>query len=286
MAREQTADQDSTTISSRVIAQGEGWSIEDVTCTAGPGSRAFEERHRGASIAAVVSGSFRYRSDAGSALLYPGALLLGNPGACFECGHDHSRGDRCIAFHLDTPLFEEIAATAAGASSYRFPSAVMPLLAELLPALASVEALLENRRSLASESLAFTLAGRVLETAAGEQTSRPDLLRAGEEKRISAAVHYLETQSGHDVELDKLASIACMSKFHFLRVFRRVTGVTPYKYLLSIRLKRAAVSLLRSDDAVSAIAYDAGFGDLSTFNHRFRDVFGQTPTAFRLTGTA
>jgi AraC-like DNA-binding protein len=77
-----------------------------------------------------------------------------------------------------------------------------------------------------------------------------------------------------------------MSKFHFLRVFRRVTGVTPYKYLLSVRLKRAAVTLLSTDDAVSAIAYSAGFGDLSTFNHRFRDVFGLTPTAFRQAGTS
>ena len=82
------------TISSRPIAEGADWSIREVVCRAGPQDRPFEERHLGVSIAAVVGGSFHYRNDAGRALLYPGSLLLGNAGTCFECGHTHSTGDR------------------------------------------------------------------------------------------------------------------------------------------------------------------------------------------------
>src|SRR3546814_18072050 len=66
--------------------------------------------------------------------------------------------------------------------------------------------------------------------------------------------------------LDALAALACMSKYHFLRSFRRITGSTPYDWLLSLRLRRAAVRLRESTDGIAAIAYDAGFGDLSTFN--------------------
>ena len=84
--------------------------------------------------------------------------------------------------------------------------------------------------------------------------------------------------------LDQLAGAAAMSKFHFLRVFRRVLGTTPYQYVLALRLRRAALRLLTTPDPVSGIAYDSGFGDLSTFNAAFRDRFGRNPTAFRRAG--
>ena len=63
-------------------------------------------------------------------------------------------------------------------------------------------------------------------------------------------------------------------------MFRRAVGVTPYQFLLNLRLRRAALGLLSSRDPVSAIAFDSGFGDLSTFNAAFRDRFGSPPPGF------
>jgi AraC-like DNA-binding protein len=77
-----------------------------------------------------------------------------------------------------------------------------------------------------------------------------------------------------------------MSKYHFLRTFRRTVGVTPYQFLLGVRMRRAAVQLRTTPTAVATIAYDAGFGDLSTFNARFRAQFGVSPGRFRKPGTA
>ncbi|HEY5207110.1 MAG TPA: helix-turn-helix domain-containing protein, partial [Roseiarcus sp.] len=56
---------------------------------------------------------------------------------------------------------------------------------------------------------------------------------------------------------------------------------TPHRYLISARLRRAAFALTSSRRPVIAIAFDAGFGDLSTFNKTFRAVFGLTPTQYR-----
>jgi AraC family transcriptional regulator len=72
-----------------------------------------------------------------------------------------------------------------------------------------------------------------------------------------------------------------MSKYHFLRVFRRLAGVTPHQYLISARMRRAALHLASSRRPVLAVALDSGFGDLSTFNNRFRATFGLTPTQYR-----
>jgi AraC-like DNA-binding protein len=268
------------TITSRAIAQGADWSIAEVVCRAGPQTRPYEERHTRVSIAAVVAGSFHYHGDAGRALLYPGSLLLGNAGTCFECGHKHSTGDRCIAFHYEPALFAEIAASAAGSQHFRFSAAMLPAMPELLPTLVEIEALTESGRRIAGEALAIRLAERVGETMSGGRASgaKPS---PGDERRISAVLHFIEENADGAIDLAQLAAMAAMSKYHFLRVFRRTTGLTPYKFLLGVRMRRAAIRLATSNAPVSEIAFDAGFGDLSTFNNRFRDLFGVAPGQFR-----
>jgi hypothetical protein len=75
-----------------LLASGPGWRVEDVVCSAGPHDRPFEEQHDLVCVAAVTRGTFQYRTPDGRATLLPGALMLGNPGACFECGHEHGVG--------------------------------------------------------------------------------------------------------------------------------------------------------------------------------------------------
>jgi transcriptional regulator GlxA family with amidase domain len=102
-----------------------------------------------------------------------------------------------------------------------------------------------------------------------------------ETRRIADAVRHIEAHAAEPIALAGLAALANVSKYHFLRIFRRAIGMTPYQYLLAARMRRAAVSLAGSSDTVLSIALDSGFGDLSTFNARFRSIFGVTPTAYR-----
>src|SRR5919204_6912620 len=93
---------------SQLLASGPGWRVDDVVCTAGPGDPAFEEMHEGMCIAAVTQGTFQYRTAHGSAVLAPGALLLGNDRQGFECGHEHAAGDRCLSFHFTREFLESV----------------------------------------------------------------------------------------------------------------------------------------------------------------------------------
>jgi AraC family transcriptional regulator len=104
---------------------------------------------------------------------------------------------------------------------------------------------------------------------------------ADDQRRIANALRYIEEHAEEPLDLAGLAGVACMSKYHFLRTFRRTVGVTPYKFLLGVRLRRAAVRLRTTSAPIAAVAFDAGFGDLSTFNARFRGVFGESPRAYR-----
>src|SRR5262249_51286846 len=100
-------------------------------------------------------------------------------------------------------------------------------------------------------------------------------------KRVTTVVRRIETEPEEEHPLTKLAGDAAMSPYHFLRTFRQVVGMAPHQYVLRTRMHRAAVRLRRSRDEISAIAFDAGFNDLSTFNRRFRRVMGVSPGVYR-----
>jgi AraC family transcriptional regulator len=212
--------------------------------------------------------------------MYPGSLLLGNAGACFECGHDHGTGDRCLSFHYSRPLFAEIAAAIVGSGRFRFPTTMLPALRKLAGLIVKVEAGCGEDSRLRMEELSIALAEGVLTTLAGSVPRIADP-PARDRQRISDAVRYMEERADMPLALGDLARVARMSRYHFLRTFRQTLGVTPYQLLLNLRLRRAATALKTSPAPVAAIAFASGFGDLSTFNARFRAVIGMTPQAFR-----
>jgi AraC family transcriptional regulator len=134
--------------------------------------------------------------------------------------------------------------------------------------------------ALQCEELALRVIERIV-GAMADRKPRRQAAAARETRRVIDAIRLVESDSARPVRLKDLAASAGMSRYHFLRVFRRLTGMTPYQYLLSARMRRAAVKLGATRRPVLEIALDAGFGDHSTFNHRFRATFGLTPTQYR-----
>jgi AraC family transcriptional regulator len=72
-----------------------------------------------------------------------------------------------------------------------------------------------------------------------------------------------------------------LSPFHFLRVFNRVFGVTPHQYLVRSRLRHAARLLIEDTRAITDVAFDVGFNDLSNFVRTFHRAAGISPARFR-----
>jgi len=272
------------TITLQTLAAGKGWCVRDVVCSAGPHDRPFEERHGAVAIAAVARGTFQYRSTQGRALLAPGAVLLGNHGHCFECGHEHGVGDRCVSLHLTPDFWDGIVAAVPGARTATFAVPRLPPLPSLIPLVAALAAACRDPDAPELEELALRFAGAVAQALPGASPVGSTPSRRIE-RRVTDAVRAIESEAQDPSQprrsLAALARDAAMSPFHFLRVFRDVVGMTPHQFLLRTRMHRAALRLRRSDDPVSTIAFDAGFNDLSTFNRRFRRITGMSPTAFR-----
>jgi len=263
-----------------ILASGPGWRVNDVVCTSGPHDRPFAERHDGACVAAVTGGTFQYRSTQGSAVLAPGSLLLGNHHHSFECRHEHGTGDRCLSFKFTPEFLEEVVAAVPGVRRLAFSAPRLPPHPALLPIIAAAEAARADGDAAAFEEMALGLAGAVSAVLAGtKRRGRAPSRR--HERRITAALRRIEAHADEPMSLADLAREAAMSPYHFLRTFRGMVGMTPHQFILHTRLHRAAVRLRQTADSVSAIAFAAGFNDLSTFNRRFARIMGLSPSAYR-----
>jgi AraC-like DNA-binding protein len=269
-------------LSAKLLASGTGWCVSDVLCTSGPGDPSYVEQHSAYSIALVTDGNFQYRTAQGSALMTPGSLLLGNEGACFECGHPHSRGDRCLAFHFSPEVFESVASAVPGAKRLALEAARLPLVPSVLPVLAEAQALRDESGAPEEfRELLLRVAGAVCAALNEDSAVSRRAPTPRDERRVAAALRRIEAQHGARLSVDELAAGSAVSPFHFLRIFEQVVGITPGQYMLRMRLQRAAVRLRRSNDAIATVALDCGFDDLSTFNRQFRRATGLTPGAYR-----
>jgi AraC family transcriptional regulator len=277
------ADEATALLSARVLARGEGWRVTEVVCRAGPRDRPFEERHEWTSVAAVLGGAFTYRSAQGRALLAAGSLLLGEGGSCFECGHEHGSGDRCVAFQFAPALVDETRGGVPGARRGGFRRAGIPPLEALLPAFARARALARAPDPVTAEGGAEELALGVLATALALDRGVAEApSSAREEARASRAARLIEARYAEPLTVAELARDVGLGRRRFASAFKRAVGVTPYNYLLNRRLAAAAERLGADDGAsVLAIALDVGFGDLSEFTRRFRAKFGRPPAAYR-----
>ena len=72
-----------------------------------------------------------------------------------------------------------------------------------------------------------------------------------------------------------------LSKYHFIRVFKRIMGTTPYNYLTNYRINNAKILLKTTDLSVYEIAERCGFSDTSNFIVQFKKHTGQKPLEYR-----
>jgi AraC family transcriptional regulator len=106
---------------------------------------------------------------------------------------------------------------------------------------------------------------------------------AGRVERVHA---YLAAHLDADVDLDRLAAIACFSPFHFHRIYHALQGETVADSLRRMRLHRAALDLIDGRVPIARIATRAGYGSQAAFTRAFRSAYGAPPAAYRASSTA
>jgi AraC-like DNA-binding protein len=259
--------------------------VTEYRCPLEKGAPVAVEQFSQATISVVRSGVFGFRSDRDDQLLTTGFLLLANPGQQYEISHDHGGGDRCLIFRFDHTVLAQIAGQYARSAENRyFARSVMPPI----PRVDALRQLAEQRYAsggpaMGLEELGLALAATTFQhTAANPRRvplSTPHTGRVRD--TIFAALDLLEQDASEDLSLSAVADSVGLSTYHFLRLFKRETGVTPYRFLMQARIRKAIELLRETSLPVTEIAFEVGFGDLSNFINFFRREIGCSPSQFR-----
>ncbi|MEC9362630.1 MAG: AraC family transcriptional regulator [Pseudomonadota bacterium] len=251
-------------------------SVIDYRCMAGPGDRPFTEVFPRHSVSFVRAGSFGCRARNRSYELVTGALLVGRTGDEYLCTHDHHHGgDECLSFQ-----FEASALDALCGDAKVWHAGWMPPLPQLMVLGELAQAAVDGRSDIGADEVGMVLASRFLSLQSDRPAKTVDP-RAADRRRAVETALWIDTHAHEPLDLDAAARVAGLSPFHFLRVFSRVLGVTPHQYLVRARLRRAAALLADPARAVTDIAYDVGFNDVSNFVRSFHRAAGVSPGRFR-----
>ena len=250
-------------------------SVVDYRCSAGPADTPYVEVHGAFSVSYVRAGSFGYRLRGTTFELVTGSVLVGHPGDEFVCTHEHVEGDECLSFQLDAGMVDAI-----GEHPDIWRTGGLPPLPELMVLGELAQAAAEGTAGVALDEVALWFAARFVEVVAGRRR-RPAGASKRDRRRAVEAARWLDEHSHEALDLETTAQAFGLSAFHFLRTFAAVLGVTPHQYLVRSRLRHAARLLADHDRAITDVALDVGFADLSNFVRTFHRAAGISPRGFR-----
>ena len=218
-----------------------------------------------------------------------GTIWLSPPG--WQEGSLEIAGDHSGILHIYLPLCRfspsnlgtDVGSPGVSVLSYEH-AFEDPLLAEIAHAIASEMQAPTSVGGLLVEALASSLAARLVQkhSSASSDRSFARLAREGlDKRRLFRVLDYVEANLEGHLTLDRMASIACLSRYHFSRAFKQAVGQSPHRYVSAKRLERAKALLLQGDRPLADIALALSFSCQANFTRAFRQVTGQTPTQFR-----
>ncbi|MCK6264271.1 AraC family transcriptional regulator [Vibrio sp. ZSDE26] len=100
-------------------------------------------------------------------------------------------------------------------------------------------------------------------------------------QRLTPVIRHLEKHFNDPLNLEEVAKLACLSPYHFHRIFKAVTGETLNDYLRRLRLEQAANALFYKKPAITAVALEFGFSSSQSLAKAFKQYFNLTPSQIR-----
>jgi AraC family transcriptional regulator len=159
-----------------------------------------------------------------------------------------------------------------------------PLVAEIAFAIVAELRTQTAGGRLLAETLAISLAARLIHNRAGASVNRLLLPRSKQgldRRRLTRVVDYIGANLEGDLTISQLAKVASLSRFHFARAFKAAVGKSPHQYVSAQRLLRAKELLIRGDESLLDIAVALNFSSQANFTRAFHNGTGMTPGQYR-----
>ncbi|MGN6568120.1 MAG: AraC family transcriptional regulator [Flavipsychrobacter sp.] len=99
-------------------------------------------------------------------------------------------------------------------------------------------------------------------------------------RRVVCAKMFIDKHYEQPIQVDNIAQEAYFSKFHFIRLFKKIYGATPRQYLITVRIDNAK-RLLEKNENIESVCYKVGFDSVPTFSNLFKKRTGSTPSGYQ-----
>jgi AraC family transcriptional regulator len=263
-----------------------------------------DENDSGLSVKMVVNGHEKYRIGNRFHNITSGHFLVVNEHQQFECRVKSPEIVEGLCFYLEPQTVADIrhckeagherllseAGQHSNGQAY-FTEKVYGLgdspLGNFLHQMAPVLRNDQLRQSVDFDAFFLTMAEKLVETQIethqlmGRLKNEKPSTREEIFRRMSMARDYIEAHFLEELSLDTLAEVALTSKYHFLRCYKEVYGLSPYQYVLQKRLQHGLMLLQNGHQSLTEIALETGFTDRRAFNKAFKKAFGVLPSGSR-----
>lgn len=261
----------------------------------GRGVRRYEHQFAGPlSIKAVMTGSATWETRAGRFEVVPGSVLLLNDGEEYEITVDALQPVETFCFFFERGFVEDAWRATTTGSGGLLDDAPTPSIAfseklhfaaPLVDEMNRAHARMRRGESLDESFFAAALELVRAQRDAASRIARVPALRASTREelslRVGVATAFLHANLDRNVSIAEAAREACLSPFHFHRLFTAFHGTTLHRYLTRLRLERARALLRNGDRRVADVASECGFESAGSFTTLFKRSFGISPAAIR-----
>lgn len=242
------------------------------------------------SMAYIRKGNFLFKVFRNDLDAYNGLFLVCKPGYEHQVGHVHAMPDECTIFSFSAENMALLKEQSRAFDWFFKNPDIHSILVKATPAMEYLHHNIFQQLQkthfprIWTEQLMTELFQLVL--TAGEKENGSPTLNIKQKRNylpvVETVKEFINNNFSDDLSLPQLSALGNMSPFHFNRLFKQLTGSTPYKYMLQVRLKQAHIQLRHTSLPVTGIAFSAGFNSLEHFSAAYKKQYGKSPAAMRL----
>ncbi len=189
-----------------------------------------------------------------------------------------------IALQIKREFIEDISEEMSGKRNVRFENEAVAAPENLFNQLREYmveNSFMQSGYQLIIEALSIQIAVNLLRNIKSNISHNKEYDNLPFRKNINRVIELMHENCNCSFTVNDMAREANLSKYHFIRVFKSETGVTPYEYLMDIKIQMAKQLLKKKQYTVTEICFLLGFTDHSHFTKIFKKKTGYTPTEYR-----
>ncbi len=240
-----------------------------------------EHFHTTLSIGAITNGKATFKSNHTTHLLKENMLVILNPFTPHACNPLYSNFRSYYMLYVDTTWAYELQKTL-------FPNikSFVELTPTLLESAKEYQNFIALNKTLFNPNLFYLQKQEAIEEFFIAFFSKYTNLKTTpcnykETLKIQKAKEFIEQNYTQNITIEEIANTINISPFYFSRLFKKATGISPYQYLLNIKIQKAKEALLDPSTSIATLAYTLNFSDQSHFNRVFKALTTLTPHEYK-----